>query len=146
MQKEDGSLTNFVLNLLSHCRDIVEQGQRLVHALVDHTEVRHHLLEDNDARWTIFAMETAINKTPPPPPLTLTIMSEHWTEGAFFFFPVSIFWLPNLSLNLPVACMLGIVYSKDHIGHQIPNTDASQIPYFLHKYLWKFPKTSVRHF
>ena len=39
-------LIDFILNLLSHRRDIVEQGQRLVHALVDHTEVCHNLGPD----------------------------------------------------------------------------------------------------
>ncbi|KAL0614400.1 putative uncharacterized protein CCDC28A-AS1 [Plecturocebus cupreus] len=36
--QKNSFLTNFILNLLGHCRHIVEQGERLIHALVNHTE------------------------------------------------------------------------------------------------------------
>lgn len=65
---EDSSLTNFILNLLGHCGDIVEQGQGLVHALVDHAEVCHNLLEDDNSKRRIFAKKTVTNKIPPPTP------------------------------------------------------------------------------
>lgn len=67
-EKKDSSLTNFILNLLSHCRDVVEQGQGLVHAFVDHTEVCHNLLEDDNSKGRIFAKKTVTNKIRPPHP------------------------------------------------------------------------------
>lgn len=36
-------LTNFILNLIGHIRNFVEQRQTLVHPLLDHTQVSHHL-------------------------------------------------------------------------------------------------------
>lgn len=36
-------LTNFILDLVGHIGDFVEQRQALVHPLLDHTQVGHHL-------------------------------------------------------------------------------------------------------
>lgn len=36
-------LTNFILDLIGHIGNFVEQRQALVHPLLDHTQVGHHL-------------------------------------------------------------------------------------------------------
>ena len=41
--QKNSSLTNFILNFLGHGRNVVEQGERLVHAFINDAEVCHNL-------------------------------------------------------------------------------------------------------